>query len=294
MIASSGFKQADQWVMPVEQAATVLAAAHPRAKGQKVSLFLAGLPLWVAAILLVVLPTIAAMCGPLLMRRRIGLERLTSNNEIAGFKFAAVAVIYAVLVAFAVIVVWEKFNEAETAVVQEAGASATIYRLTTGPDPEAVATRAALGNYLRLAIDRDWPLMAKGKESREVTQALNALYAAALRLMENGSKHQAVFVEMFKQLDTITQARRTRLHLATGIVPGIVWMVLYFGAVLTVGFTFFFGTKSLPAQVMMTGVLSVLVFLGLLVIVSIDYPFTGPVHVGSEPLETVVEDFEHG
>jgi hypothetical protein len=61
-----------------------------------------------------------------------------------------------------------------------------------------------------------------------------------------------------------------------------------------VGFTFFFGTENLAAQVMMTGILSVIVFLGLLVIVSIGHPFTGPVHVGSEPLQTVVEDFEHG
>ena len=134
--------------------------------------------------------------------------------------------------------------------------------------------------------------MATGKESREVTQALNALYAAALRLMENGSRQPAIFGEMFKQLDAITQARRTRLHLATGIVPGIVWLVLSCGAVLTVGFTFFFGTRNLPAQVMMTGILSVIVFMGLLVIVSIEHPFTGPVHVGSEPLQTVVEDFE--
>ena len=122
------------------------------------SLFLSGLPLWVAAILLVVVPTIAAMCGPVLMRRRIGLERLTSNNEIAGFKFATVGVIYAVLLAFAVIVAWEKFSDAETAVIQEAGASATLYRLAAGPEPEAVKTRAALGNYLRLAIDHDWLL----------------------------------------------------------------------------------------------------------------------------------------
>lgn len=71
------------------------------------SLFLSGLPLWLTAILLVVAPTILAMCGPVLMRRRIGLERLTSNNEIAGFKFATVGVIYAVLLAFAVIVEWE-------------------------------------------------------------------------------------------------------------------------------------------------------------------------------------------
>jgi hypothetical protein len=253
---------------------------------------LSGLPLWVAVILLVVLPTIAAMGGQALMRRQIGLERLASNNDIAGFKFATVGVIYAVLLAFAVVVVWGKFSDAETAVLQEAGASATLYRLAAGPEPEAVATRAALSNYLRLAIDREWPLMAAEGESRGATQALGAVYAAALRQMENGSKHSAIFVEMFKQLDAITQARRTRLHLATGIVPGIVWMVLYCGAVLTVGFTFFFGTENLLAQVMMTGVLSVIVFMGLLVIVSIDYPFSGPIHVGSEPLTTVIEDFE--
>ena len=162
------------------------------------------------------------------------LERLATNNEIAGFKFATVGVIYAVLLAFAVIVVWEKFTEAETAVVQEAGAAATLYRLASGPEPEAVATRAALTNYLRLAIDRDWPQMAAGKESHEVTQALDALYAAALRLTDKGSRQPALFVEMFKQLDAITQARRVQLHVARGTVPGILWTILVCGAVLTV------------------------------------------------------------
>jgi uncharacterized integral membrane protein len=165
---------------------------------------------------------------------------------------------------------------------------------SSGPEPEAVATRAALTNYLRLAIGRDWPQIAAGKESHEATQALDALYVAALRLTDKGSRQPALFVEMFKQLDAITQARRVQLHVARGIVPGILWMVLVCGAVLTVGFTFFFGTENLPAQVMMTGVLSVLVFMGLLVIVSINHPFTGPVHIGSEPLQHVIEDFAHG
>ncbi|HEY7997005.1 MAG TPA: hypothetical protein VIE14_09040, partial [Steroidobacteraceae bacterium] len=78
--------------------------------------FLASLPLWLAAIFIVVLPTAGAMAGPVLIRRRISLERLTTNNEIAGFKFATVGVIYAVLLAFAVIVVWERFSSAEAAV----------------------------------------------------------------------------------------------------------------------------------------------------------------------------------
>jgi hypothetical protein len=54
------------------------------------------------------------------------------------------------------------------------------------------------------------------------------------------------------------------------------------------GLTFFFQTKNLPAQVVMPRILTVLVFMGLSVIVSIDHPFSGPSSVSSEPLRTVV------
>jgi hypothetical protein len=255
-----------------------------------VSLFLSGCPLWLTAILILILPTIVAMAGLVLVRRSIGLERLTTNNEVAGFKFAVVGVIYAVLLAFAVIVVWERFSDAEVAVVQEAGAAATLYRLASGPEPAAVETRAALNNYLRLAIERDWPQMARERASPEVTRALTALYAATLDLARSGAQQPAVLVETFHQLDVITQARRSRLHLAVGIVPTVLWVALTLGGVLTVAFTFFFGSENLAAQVMMSGVLSFIVFMGLFVIVSIDHPFTGPVHVGNQPLLHVLED----
>jgi Na+/melibiose symporter-like transporter len=256
-------------------------------------LFLSACPRWLAALLLIVFPTILAMSGPILVRRRVSLDRLTTNNEIAGFKFATVGVIYAVLLAFAVIVVWERFADGETAVIQEASSAATIYRLAAGPQPEAVAIRNALSNYLELAINDDWPQMAAEKESSDVTQALDALYTPALSFADHASRQSAVQSELFKQLDAVTQARRTRLHLASGIVPGVLWGVLFTGAALTVAFTFFFGTQNLAAQVMMTGILSVIVFMGLFVIVSIDHPFTGPVHIDSAPLEMVLKDFRH-
>jgi hypothetical protein len=254
-------------------------------------LSLCELPLWASAILLVLLPTAVAMCGPVLVRRQVDLARLATNNEIAGFKFATVGVIYAVMLAFAVIAVWEKFSEAEGVVTKEAGAAATLYRLAAGPEPEAAAAKAALNNYLKLAIDRDWPLMAKERGSRDVTRALDGLYAAILRLPETGLRKSASFGEMLKQLDEITESRRTRLRLATGIIPTMLWVVLCCGAVMTIGFTFFFGTKNLRAQITMTGILAVIVFMGLLVIVSFDHPFTGPVHVDAEPLQVVLEDF---
>jgi hypothetical protein len=254
-------------------------------------LFLSGLPLWAGILLLVVLPTVIAMCGPVVVRRAVSIEHLASNNEIAGFKFAAVGVLYAVLVAFAMIVVWEKFSEAQAVVLKEAGSSATVYRLAAGQDPKMMAIRKALDNYLRLAIDRDWPRMAVEKQSHEVTQALDALYAAALHWDEGESRQTALLAEMFKQLDSITEARRSRLHLATGVVPPVIWLVLFSGAVLTVVFTFFFGTTNLRAQVLMTGILSALTFTALFAIVQIDHPFTGPSYVSNEPLKNVLEDF---
>ena len=143
---------------------------------------------------------------------------------------------------------------------------------------------------VNLDIERDWPQMAREKESSEVTAALNSLYAAALQLAADGIRPNAVLTETFTQLDVMTQARRERLHLAIGIVPTVLWIALSLGGILTLAFTYFFGARNLRAQMLMTGVLAVIVFMGLFVIVSIDHPFTGPVHVESAALERVLTD----
>ena len=256
-------------------------------------LFLAGLPHWEALLLVVALPTIIAVCGQIVVRKSVELRYLTANNEIAGFKFATVGVIFAVIVAFAVIVVWMKFAEAQSAVAQEAGASETLYRLAAGSDPKVKTTREALSNYLRLAIDKDWPAMAAGKESREVTDALGALYASVMRFTEGDTRQTALLIEMFKQLDEITHARRTRVHLASGVVPAVVWIVVFSAAILTVAFAFFFGTENRRAQILMTAFLALLTFTSVYAIVEINYPFTGPSYVKSHALSEVLEDFTH-
>ena len=135
--------------------------------------FLSSLPLWLLIALIVVVPTALAMIAQVLIRRWVGIETLVKNNEIAGFKFATVGVIYAVLLAFSVIVVWEKFNDAQTSVAEEAGATAALFRYADGKEPEAVALRTALVNYLKAAIDEEWLAMGLESEAHGVTQALN-------------------------------------------------------------------------------------------------------------------------
>lgn len=252
---------------------------------------MSSLPLWLSALLIVIVPTVLAMLGPIAVRRNVDLERLATNNEVAGFKFATVGVIYAVMLAFAVIVVWEKFTDAENTVVQEAGAAATMYRLSGGLSSDGGKIRDALSSYLKLAVDKDFPAMDRGRSSPDATKALNAVYEAVLGAAQAAEANQALWSEILRELDSITQARRTRIHLSSGIVPGVIWIALFVGAILTVCFTFFFGTENLRAQVLMTGVIATIAFMGLFVIVAIDHPFTGPVKVDAEPLALVLETF---
>ena len=248
-------------------------------------------PLWLIAFILLVPTTIFAMAGPVIVRRYVPLEHLRTNNEVAGFKFATVGVVYAVLLAFAIIVVWERFNQAEGDVAKEASAAATIFRLAAVIDPDhAAAVRKATGDYLKAAIEKDWPAMNVGKASPEASAALGAIYGAVLKFHAFEPSESLALGEILRSLDNISAARRERLVTSDGIVPGIIWTVLFIGAFLTVAFTFFFGTTNLKAQVMMSGALSIMIFAGLMTIMVIDHPFAGSIRVGPDALVHVLQD----
>jgi hypothetical protein len=218
-------------------------------------LFLTKLPLWQSGLLLVGLTTALAMMGPSVIRRHVSLSRLSSNNEVAGFKFAVVGVLYAVAIAFAVIVVWEKFNEA--------------------------------------VIAQDWPGMADatGGGSDASSQALDQLYAATLGFHPENARDTSVQRSILRQLEIITASRRIRGVLSAGIMPGVVWWLLFGGALVTIAFQYFFGTENVRAQTMMAGMLTALIFASLLIVVAINYPFSGPVRIDPGALQQLLVEW---
>src|SRR5262249_3031638 len=222
----------------------------------------------VAAVILLVPTTIFARCGPIIVRHYVSLDNLKFNNEVAGFKFSAIAVIYAVLLAFAIVVVWERFNQADNDVATEAAAAATVFRLRHGLDaPHAAAIRKATACYCKCPVPKTWPAMDHGTWSTDVADSLTGIYTAVLKFHTFGAFEALIVAEILRDVDRISEMRRQRLVAASGIVPGIIWVVLFTGAFVTIGFTFFFGTASLRAQCMLSGALSILIFLGLLTIV---------------------------
>jgi hypothetical protein len=167
-----------------------------------------------------------------------------------------------------------------------------LLRLSEGmADPGAEGLRSATVAYLQAAIDKDWPAMRSGLGSPLAIEGLDGIYAALLSPRPSAPRDIALLSEGLYQADQLTEARRARVVAASGVVPGVIWLVLIVGALATICFTFFFGAESIVAQVLMTGGLSVMIFTGLLTVVAMDSPFSGIVRVDSAPLETVLRDF---
>ncbi|HYX75372.1 MAG TPA: DUF4239 domain-containing protein [Steroidobacteraceae bacterium] len=253
--------------------------------------FLTSRPGWVLILLLFIF-TALAMTGPFLVRLRIRLAQLRGNNEVAGFKFAVIGVLYAVLLAFVVIISWERFYDAEKALAREAGAAATIYRLSGGLDESSTAAvHENLAAYLRSVLADEWPAMVRGRSSAVTTRVLSDLYEVVVRVRPAEFRDANVQKDLLTQLDELTRARRERLVMAEGTVPPVIWFVIFLGAALTVSFTFFFGTENLIAQSLMTGILAGIILSAVLVVIALDRPYTGAIVVSKEAIRAVLEDF---
>jgi hypothetical protein len=247
-------------------------------------------PGWVL-VLFLFLFTGLAMTGPALVRLRVRLQHLRGNNEVAGFKFAVIGVLYAVLLAFVVVISWERFHDAENALAREAGSAATIYRLAGGLDENsAAALRANLSAYLNSVLRDDWPAMVRGRSSAVTTRLLSDLYDQVIHYRPADLHDSNLQADLLSGLDEVTHARRERLLMAEGTVHEVIWFVLFLGAALTISFTFFFGTENLIAQSLMTGILAAIILSAVLVVIALDRPYTGAVTVSKEPIRAVLED----
>jgi hypothetical protein len=80
-----------------------------------------------------------------------------------------------------------------------------------------------------------------------------------------------------------------RLFDSRNNIPGIIWVVLLFGAIVTVIYTYFFYAKNMIHQFVMTSALTVLNTLILYMIVILDNPFRGYIKVDISPFEYLMQ-----
>lgn len=225
------------------------------------------------------------------LQRLLKSEVLRRHNDVAGYLFSAVGVLYAVLLGFVVVVVWEKYDATIANVQDEVDAAGDLYHVVDG-FPAALRTRIRtdLTKYAQTVIRVEWPAMASNQDVPETGSKLieDAAYAVNTFSPQDQRGYNAQQAAIGNE-QRLFDARRQRLVRAQPAVPGVLWFALVTGALSMVAFCYIFGVENRPAQLLMTAILVGLIAILFVVIGEFAGPFSGSVMISSEGWSSLAE-----
>jgi hypothetical protein len=217
------------------------------------------------------------------VRRWVPLDRLQKNHEVAGVTFTVVGAFYGLVLAFVIVAAWERFNIAVSNVNDEATALETLYKLGAAfPDPMRTQLDSAVLAYTRQVIDVEWPTMAQ-KNYEPAKMGAHKLWNIILSYRPTDAHDQMLLDKAFDEITAVSQARSMRFLFYKEDLPSVVWFVIYLGCLITIGFSYFFGSHIFRAQVLMCGFFSVLLGVTILAILELAHPYQGVVTISDEP-----------
>jgi len=249
-------------------------------------------PTWLVGSVIVAGAVLISCAGLYLFHRCVDMELRRGHNDIAGFLIAIVGIIYAVLLAFIAVTAWESYSKAGDAVEDEANAVGNMFFDTAGvPDATALSYRRLLNDYVHVVIDEEWPAQHSGHTGGTTFQKgwilIGDLNVEVAHFEPKTEGESNMHRELLQDLNLLFSARRTRQLAAEGHIPEVIWWIIFFGGVLTVAFTYLFGSPSLKMHMTMTASVAMSLALVIVLIVAFDYPFRGQVTITSEPYRAV-------
>jgi len=227
-----------------------------------------------------------SVLGLFAVRRYLSVDWLKRQHEVASFFFLMIGTLYAVLIAFAIFVVWNEFQEAGTNLEHEANEVGNLSRMSMGmPQELRQNIQTALIEYLNSVLDDEFPAMANGNDSPRTWQAMQKLWDIYNNAEPGSPRMQAYYAESLKQLNGLSDSRRIRLFTSRGTVPDTLWDLLLGGGIMLIIFTYFFGHESIWSQAAMTAALAAVLAFSLFLIASFDSPYSGVVRVTPTPFQ---------
>ncbi|SES02827.1 DUF4239 domain-containing protein [Streptomyces qinglanensis] len=210
-----------------------------------------------------------------LRRRRTTPGDPSETPDVIEYMTMMIGVVYAIVLGLAIAGVWEERNAADEALAQEAQALHEVSeRVGVYPAAERERVRADIDSYVRYAVTTEWSHMVdQGELTDRGTRMLKKLRGDAASFepttMQQAQSYQAV-IDQIAAADTARTARATG---AGPTMPGVVWIGLYAGAVVSVGMLFALQIQRSGRELALAGIFSALIAFLLFLVWHFDAPF---------------------
>jgi hypothetical protein len=244
---------------------------------------------------IVALVSAVSVVGLLGFRALAPLEELHAAANELGNYLQTVGGIYAVLLAFVVYVVWGQFNEARGYVDREATALVDLHRTSSGlPSCSRTAIQGGLRDYVDAVLRDEWSAMARGDEATidRVAELLEHVWIAIHGCKPRNECQQTVYGEVLSRFNQLTDLRTSRLSAARARIPIAMTILLYTGALLTVGSVYLLAFDELWLHALVTAALAGAISHILFLIRDLDDAFAGDWQVAKAPFERARKNFD--
>ena len=247
----------------------------------------------VLGLLAVCAAMVVSVAGLALVQRLVSPELRKQHNDVAGFIYAVIGIVYAVLLALVVVAVWGDYEATRETTDREANELAEIFWLARElPEPQRDRLQELARTYAEVVIDDEWSLMAKGQASPRAWALTDEMRSSIYDFDPDTAAEQVLYDRGLMLVHDLVDQRRLRLLEAEAGIPRVLWGVLVVGGILVVGFTYLFGLENTRSHRLIIASLAVMIALVTSTIYALDHPFTGFTRVQPRAFELVLERFE--
>jgi hypothetical protein len=241
------------------------------------------------AIIVVLVFSGMTVAGLYFVRRHVSSHQLKEDHDVAGFTFSVVGAFYGMILAFVIVAVWQRFERANEQAQDESLALTNLYNLSGGFDqPERDDMQAALHAYATKVIDHEFKQMAEYKYTMNMHDE-KALWQLLLKYSPSTSQQQTFLDKSLDQMAALSDAHRLRYVYYSEDLPSVIWIVIYVGCVLTLGFSYFFSTRLFRSQAIMSATFAAIIGLTILAISELATPYQGAVVVSDQGFRFLID-----
>jgi hypothetical protein len=254
------------------------------------AVFLYDVPPLVLLLGALVIGVLIAAGGQRYIHHRFGGQDFVQHNEVGGFIIAVVGTLYAVVLGFLTVIVWQHFADARDLVALESAAAADTWHAAIGlPYQARSRVRNDMLQYSNIMIEREWPEMRHGTFDKDADIiVMDAMVAAGTVTPANLRESNAQAATM-QQLTVLHDDRSRRLVSNGSGVLRFEWLILYIGAFCVIGFCWLFGLENAITHLLMTSAVAIVIVSMLVLLFELQYPFRSQLGVGPDAWQGVVE-----
>jgi hypothetical protein len=246
-----------------------------------------------AALLLLVSLAFAigiAGIGQTLVHRAFPRQDFIAHNEVGGILIAVSGTLYAVVLGFLTVVVWQHYVEARQIVVTEADADIDAWHSAVGLPPDVRRrVRTDMIRYADIMVGKEWPAMRGGTvDATAAIIDMDAIDAAGSFVPAN-TKESNAQESTLQELMIGHDARQQRIEINRNGVSWFEWLVLLIGAVCVIGFCWLFGLRNARVQLVMTAIVTTIIVSTLVLLFELQYPFRSSIGIGPDAWTRAIE-----